>query len=510
MPKKYGVTRLVNNRIQCSSCGYSWEPNQEELNDITHKRWVSCLHCRAMNDLKPGQILEKHPNFKLVSTVDGKNPEDLRGDNYQTKKVQIMHDRCKHRFDIELGDLRSNNIVCPYCSSAQKVTPNNIPAKTQGKIVEVEDTAEQLEEGTRLPTNSESKQMGKVLRTGVRVVEMDSKKGSYKIQCIKCGTEEEINPSVLNKVKDRMSLMVCRRCKTQEPSLEALKRQYLGRVFNGQSIEKIYKDEDTGAVLCDLLCLQNKQNTKLSTYIALSKNKDSSNMTTMQMERDIIHVQKRVPLGDAINKRCHCKICGEAEVAKLPSLAAKLGVCKVSVTEKGIIPKINISGMKVNDFYNNINTGSVCDNCMSKDKCKARQFCANTINSYSYISAERDMEDSLLNDLFRVMDNFPSMLQFDKLTPDDIKMHVDKDLIVFKDEYVDMDGRVYKACMCRKHGNQLTLTDAEIAAFNHSQCMENNQYMRLFNLQSALYLTKYKDTDKTGETTSKGKKTARK
>lgn len=342
------------------------------------------------------------------------------------------------------------------------------------------------------PVSKDSKQIGKILKSGTRIVNIDEENDSYTIQCIKCGTEENRNLSLLKSRKDKLKLTLCSRCSTKQPSLAELKKEYLHKVFNGLVIEDIYIDEDTEAVMCDTVCLQGRQNTKLISYLNDVKDTSSSSSASYQTELESVHTTKGLPLGDVINKRCYCKVCGDNPVSKSKKLANRIGKCSVAdLAEKsGVWPAIHLHGMKESDFYESMKTGSICDRCAAKAKCEIRSVAIS--NSYEFIAAALDMEDNLLNDTLGILDSYPSMIQLEKLNPGDIKPIVEKDLIVFKDEYYDKVGRLYRACKCRKHGTELSLSDGEIAAFKHEQCIENNPYMRFFNIQSTIYLNKEK------------------
>ena len=494
MPIKFGSTEYNGKYLVCKRCGYRWEPNSDELTEIKLGHRVSCLHCRAMGNLKPGEVLPKNNQFILSSAVNTQNPGELRGDNYQNKLVDVIHTRCKRTFKIKLIDLRQGNIVCPYCSKSVKVQSNKVQTNSvqnkrtdNSRLVEIISEGQKLEEGTRLPTSQTDKKLGSVLKNGIRVMSIDTSNNTCILQCAKCGAEETRNYSVIKSSKNKEKLLVCSRCASKEGvSLEELKQEYLGKVFNGQSIDDIYYDEN-GYIMCNLVCLQNKRNTKLESYVAQISNKDSSGAKVSYMPPNELHTQIGVPLGDVINRRNYCPICGRQHITSVAKFKAKLQCPLVALyRHQGKKAELNISDMTVADFYSGVREKSLCDYCSMHDTCEAAG--KQVENTLQFISTTMDMEDSLLSDMLSLEEDYPSIFKFDAQSTKRLEIIPDKDLIVFKDAFVDRDGKLFKLCKCRKHGTELTLSDAEIASFKHEQCIDRNEYMRFFRIPGQIYL----------------------
>ena len=500
MPVKYGLTIYDNYRVKCKRCGYTWEPNKEEQTELKAGHRLSCLHCRAMNELKPGELVPKNTQYKIGSSVSAKNPDDLRGDNYQDKEIDVIHMRCKNSFKAKLIDIRQGNIKCPFCASAKRVDTNgnridNADRTSNiGKVpTEVVTKSDDLEDITRTPLAKDDKKLGKVLRNSVRIMSIDPDTDTYVIQCVKCGAEETRSLQVLKSTTPRDKLLYCSRCKEKEVDLADLRQEYIGKVFNGQIIEDIYAD-DNGYTVCDLACTRNSSNGTLDTYVTALNNKISSSSKISYKAVEDIHTQKRVPFGDVINKRNFCPICGDTSIKEIPKIRNKL-VCPLFQLYKhnGIKKDMEVADLKLKDFYSGLSK-SLCDFCPAKEKCpEAGKHIENTM---IFIATSIDMEDSLIADMIGIAEKFPTAFKFTESDSKHLNILPDKELIVFKDAFVDEDGKVYKLCKCRRHGTELTLNDSEIADFKHEQCMQNNPYMRFFNLPSQIYLLDKHNKDK--------------
>lgn len=106
MPKIYGKVSLYgNSKGLCKVCGYNWELSQSEYDELTlNKHKISCLYCRALAGLRVGEILPNNKHYMLASRIkDVNSPSQLRGNNYETLKVSIIHRRCNYKFEVSLG-----------------------------------------------------------------------------------------------------------------------------------------------------------------------------------------------------------------------------------------------------------------------------------------------------------------------------------------------------------------------------------------------------------------------
>lgn len=494
MPKIYGSVTFNKNsgKLICKQCGYQWVPNKEELTDIAAGRKVTCLFCRAMNDIRVGQIIPKNPYYKLGSYVQADNPDSLRGEEYQDKKVDVIHSRCKHSFKAKLIDIRQGNLECPYCKAAERkqITPeiSNIPKNTNDKkLVELIATQPKLKEntGNRLPSKPDEKKLGDIYYSKSRIMEMDPSKDVYTIQCIKCGAEETKSLSMLKKAATREKYLTCSVCKSKEADLIALRKSYIGKIYNGLRIEKIYLD-DTGAVLCDAVCTQNKRNMNIMEYTKAITSKDSLSGLSYAAANSL-HVQSGVPLGDIINRRISCQICGKQKLSESYRLKPYL-TCQnmATINKKSRVAKINLDTVTTSDFYKLVLKGSICDFCTAKRQCPFAG--KDPRNSLNVISSLVDMQDSLVTDMLQVNAEYPGMFEFKDSDVNNIGISPDKDLLIIKDTYVGRDGKLYKTCKCTKHGTELILSDSEIAEFTHSQCDRTNVYMRFFDIKRNVYL----------------------
>lgn len=495
MPKIYGLVAYDKNTRQlvCKQCGYQWQPNQEELYDVVSKRKITCLSCRAMNNIRVGQLIPKNPYYKLGSYVSETNPDSLRGEAYQTKEVDVVHGRCRRSFKAKLIDVRQGNLECPYCKAAEKrniTTEDEIPAiknSNDNKLIELIAMQPKLKENTsnRIPSKPDEKKLGDIYYSKSRIMDMDITKDTYTIQCIKCGAEETKSISMLKKASSREKCLICSVCKSKEADLVALRRSYIGKVYNGLKIEKIYLD-DTGAVLCDAVCTQNKRNMNIIEYTKTLSAKEGLSRLSYAASGNL-HIQSGVPLGDIINKRISCRVCGKQKLSESYRLKPYM-VCPniADVNRKGRIAQLNLDTTTTSDFYRLVLKGSLCDLCTAKKQCPFVN--KDPRNSLNVISAMADMQDSLVSDMLQINSDYPGMFEFKDSDVNNIGLSPDKDLLIIKDTYIGRDGKLYKTCKCTKHGTELIISDSEIANFNHSQCDRTNVYMRFFDVTRNVYL----------------------
>lgn len=545
MPKIYGDVKfnLKTGKLKCHECNYIWEPSQVELNEIKLKHRITCICCRAMNELVPGQVIPRNRRYTLVESISSRvsSADDIRGNAYRDVRVKVTDSRCQRSFDIKLIQLRQGDIECPYCLKAKKIQyrPDISVNRAMGglsrvrgetPLTEIEEKVDKPEKTRYVATNDTHVDIGKVLKSGGRVMEVSKELNTYTLQCTWCGTEVTLNLSRMAKDSKKLRFTVCERCRKYKPTVEELRRQYVGKVYNGLVIDDVYVstyvDEDTDEdadnaiaedsqvdstddveqqvhdlneiIVCDVSCLQNKKNVSLKNYLITLKESASAksknqHMSVSSAPRDVIHTQKGVLLGDVINYRCSCKVCSSISISNSHRLRDRMSTCVMRdtlVRTYERVPVIKLDDLTVGDFYSRLKTGSICDNCSMKSQCKMAGKLPQ--NSYGFISSAQDMEDGLTSQMVDIMTDYPAMLSFRDIKPGDIKPLPNKDLIIFRDLFFDRNGNLVKACKCMKHGTELSITDAEIEAFDHKQCMEPNVYMRFYNLPKSVYLNRPK------------------
>lgn len=492
MPKIYGSVIHNHGILKCKKCGFEWRANEQELNDIANGRKVTCIFCRAMNEIRVGQILPKNVDYKLGSYVQCKDPSELRGDNYQDKKVSVIHNRCKHSFEVKLIDIRQGSIECPFCKNAKKQRISEDTSTRSGSdkgLTELIVDTPKIDVNTsnRLPAKIDEKKLGDVYYSKTRLMDIDQKAGTYTTQCIKCGAEEVKDLHMLKKRgADKEKLMLCSICGSSNSiSIPKLKHDYIGKIYNGMRIEDVYQNED-GITVCDLVCMQNKRSMNLNEYINALTSKDRLTNLSYQAS-DKLHVQLGVPLGDVINKRVSCLICGKQKLAEAYRFKPYLTCPNFSIINKNSRKtRLNLEGITVGDFYNKVNKQSLCGYCTARDICEFADKDPRV--SLSVISSMIDIQDSMVSDMLKVNAEYPGMFEFKGEDASNIGIKPEKDLLIIKDAYIGRDGKLYKTCKCTKHETEMILSDSEIANFEHSQCNRNNVYMRFFDIKRIIYL----------------------
>lgn len=485
MPKIYGKIQLKGNILVCKACGRSWKANETEIQEIQAGHKISCLYCRAMNEIRVGQVIPRNHNYMLCSTVNVKDIDDLRGDNYQQQKVKVIHDRCRRTFDINLMDLRTGDIECKYCKQAEKKVIDNknlgTSIKQNNTINKLRETiikAESLIDGGSIDKLDFRKSLasikGKEIQ-GVKLIDIDIEKNTYITQCIKCGLaqERDLNELKKNKVKG----LRCNRCEGEAVNLIDLRKRYIGNVYNGLRVERIYLNEK-GATVCDVICIQGKKGINLRSYVSLVYNKGNNLSGMAYKELDDLHIQTGLALGDVINKRVYCPICGETRIKDIPKYNTYL-VCNNSdeYKKRGIDVRINFETLTLNKFYTN-KDNSLCDYCNIKEKCKHK---SDIRNKFRVISSLLDIQDNLVYSLLDIQAKYPRILDISK-TSSNIDIRPEKELIILGNSYIGRDNKVYRNCKCMRHGKELILNDEEIDNFSHQEC--NNTYMRFFNIEN--------------------------
>ena len=479
MPKIYGRVTLNGNILTCKDCGRSWKPNEDELNEIKLGHKVSCLYCRAMNELRVGQVIPRNHRYRLCSTVDIKDIDELRGDNYQQKKVKVIHDRCRRTFEVSLIDLRTGDIECEYCKKAERNEIKELEAQDKRKdttkltetVIKADDVCSN---SIKLDLRKSLKDMvGKVFNSSVKLVSLDLDKHTYTTQCIKCGMEQERDLNELKKNKAKG--LVCDKCIKEDVNLADLKRRYLGNVYNGLRVEKIYLN-NYGATVCDVICIQGKKNINLREYINLIYNKGQGLTNISYKELDNLHIQTGLALGDVINKRIYCPICGDEKLLNIPKYRQYLVCNNIDEYRKlGIDVKLGINSLNAKEFYKNPNR-SLCYYCNIREKCKHE---SDARNSFSVISSLIDIQDNLVYSLLNIQSEYPRILNISK-KGSNIDIIPEKEIIVLNACYTGRDNKIYRNCKCMKHGTELILNDDEIHNFEHEQC--GNPYMRFFDI----------------------------
>ena len=495
MPKKYGDVKLSPDKktLTCRTCGYSWKPDANELNEIQLGHMVSCLNCRAMNGLKAGERVGNNRDFiishEIGYIINGNEADRLRGNNYLDEEIDVVHLKCRKASKIKLDKLKRNEIECVHCKNAIRVkSSSEIPSKIIGdKQYIVEKSNPNISIGTESYAATKIN-VGNILENNIRVMDIDRKNELITLQCSRCGLEFTKSINILKTEASRSKYLVCESCKkstyTDSELIYKLRQRYLGKVYNGLEIEEIYMNKESGAVKCDVACINGMTHTSLKAYISSLTEKTSSSGKTMYLPNNITHAIKNIPLGDVINKRAFCEECGKKKVLDNVAIKNKLQTCPNFSMFRGKGPKIDIEGLTMEQFYKDARHGSLCEYCNMKDKCSLAGVDPRV--SLSIFVNELDYNNEILNDILKLTAMYPSLFRFK--TEDAEAIKIVGDLIVVKDAYISRNGDIYKVCICKTHGKELILNQSEIANFNHKECIEDSPYMRIYNMPATMYL----------------------
>ncbi len=292
--------------------------------------------------------------------------------------------------------------------------------------------------------------VGSVYNNTLKIADLNKKQGTFIVQCLKCGTEVEMDLEYIRKYNT--DILKCSLC-DKETSLFDLNQKYLGKIYNGLKIVSIYSN-GKGHTLCDVVCVHSTTRLDLEDY--------------MTKDRDKIHIKERLALGDVINKRVYCYVCGDTKVTDtIPIKCHNLNRYK----HMGIQVILDTDSITHKDLY----TGtSLCEYCSLNGNCR---FESDPRNNFKTISSILDIQYSLIDTCL----NYTSIPDTKKDNTE-IGIKLDQGLIILETAYIGRDSRVYKHCRCIHHNADSVLNDEEISSFNHTQC--NEPYLGLLGISN--------------------------
>lgn len=496
MPKIYGKVQYKLGNLACTNCGFEWKPTEDELDDIRNKRKVTCLFCRAMNELHAGEYIPNTTDYVLGGPARFTHANELRGDGYQDKLANVIHLRCKRGFDAKLIDIRQGNVECPHCRRSKPSVSHLIPevraaAVVGSRMAEVVD--EPVTSDTPSPKTTKAVELKQFLSdNNLKLLEYDKSLASCTIQCLSCGAEMTKSIKVLSGNSGRFEGAICATCSKEQVDITKLKLRYLGKIYNGLRIEKIYtSEENPGETLCDVVCQQNKPAMSLQGYIGKINNPSTYNTKLSYVEVNSVHIKTGIPLGNVINNREWCTICGKEQVESASRYRGLMSSCpnieNVRISTRKDC-KLIFKGITVGELLSKVKKGSLCDMCTAESFCKHARKDPRV--SLGTIVSLMDMQDNILNEMLQLSTEHKGMFEFKQTDGSNVQLKPESGLMVIKDIYVGRDNNTYKACKCSRHGTELVLSDSEIASFDHTLCTKKNIYMQFFDIKRGVYLQK--------------------
>lgn len=486
MPKIYGKVSLYGRgRGVCKVCGYNWELSQSEYDELAlNKHKISCLYCRAMAGLRVGEILPNNKHYMLASRIkDVNSPSQLRGNNYETLKVSIIHRRCNYKFEVSLGAMRRGDVRCSKCFGDNKQKElKTQPSNSSIKLIQHPKHSIKQASTNRLPLNNSENsisKIGDIYYNQMRVMEVNEADGTIVIQCIICGCEETKSISLLKKPgANREKITKCSICSKKQRTASELSKEYVGKVYNGLRVESVYTDPLTNATLCDTICTHNQSSSNFTQYITRLRSKDSLNEITYK-EAEELHIQRGIPIGDVINHRTYCEACSKLSISEIYRMKPFL-----TCPNRQIGSTINTDNISLKDFYKGLSDKTLCSNCSCKSTCRARNIDPRT--HYKFIASTLDIQDSLINDMLSIQSDYPNMFNFkdSEASGVDIK----GELYIIRPAYIGRNGKMYYNCKCSIHNTELVLTDDEISSFNHNMCIHREEFMKFFDIHRQIYI----------------------
>ena len=296
--------------------------------------------------------------------------------------------------------------------------------------------------------------VGSVYNNTLKITDLNKKQGTFTVQCLKCGTEVEMDLEQIR--KHSTESLKCSLC-DKETSLFDLNQKYLGKIYNGLKITNIYINEK-GHTLCDVVCIHSLNALDIDEY---------NNAIT---NRDKLHIKERMALGDVINKRVYCYVCGDTKVTDtIPIKCHNLN----RYNHMGIQVILNTESITHKDLY----TGtSLCEYCSLNGNCR---FESDPRNKFKTIASILDMQYSLTDSL---LDTYLKYKNTVNTKTNSIEVDIRQGLMILGTAYIGRDNRVYRHCRCTQHQADLVLNDEEINNFNHTQC--NEPYTGLLDISN--------------------------
>ena len=296
--------------------------------------------------------------------------------------------------------------------------------------------------------------VGSVYNNTLKIADLNKKQGTFIVQCLKCGTEFEMDLEQIR--KHSTESLKCSLC-DKGTSLFDLNQKYLGKIYNGLKIINIYINEK-GHTLCDVVCIHS--------FNALGIDEYNNAITN----RDKLHIKERMTLGDVINKRSYCYVCGDTKVTNTIHLKCH-NINKYK--HMGIQVILDTDSITHKDLY----TGSsLCEYCSLKGNCR---FEDDPRNKFKTIASILDMQYSLTDSL---LDTYLKYENIINTKTNSTEIDIKQDLMILGTAYIGRDNRVYRHCRCIQHQVDLVLNDEEINNFNHTQC--NEPYLGLLGISN--------------------------
>lgn len=481
MPKIFGDTRLDGETAVCSKCRYRWKASTEQLMAFRANKLVPCPICRVTKEHNPEEPFGDNQDFVIDSKIIHYVYKQ-HGVKLQEIDVPIRHNTCKNIFTIKSKYLEQfiENPRCPICNRQHRVTAQSESTKPSKPVVNTNNNlntprdkstdTKDLEDKAKKYKEFMDELVGKQ-DNNVTIISTDKANASITVQCINCGLE--CNISVADYIARRKNANLCPECSIKKVSLAVLNQKYLGKIYNGLRINNIYQEEKT--TKCDVIC----------------------------MDDTIRHRFTGYRLGDVINHRVVCKECcsgSNNDASNNKKLTMLLnGGCinfksKLPPSSVRHEPSFNrFSGITLRDFYLKYtsDSASICDICTKRDGCKDKYNKEET--KFSYMRTTSDKLDDIRSMKLDIQTHCPAIYSIGMFEGASIcDTDMEKGLLIFRDAYRGRDGLIYKFCKCTQHGIEMILSEKEIAAFNHSQCLQGkkSEYQRFLDISNEYLLVK--------------------
>lgn len=336
--------------------------------------------------------------------------------------------------------------------------------------------------------NSLQNNLGKSMTGGARLISINAETDEMRYQCLRCGSEYtgQISKIIAAEGPERSEMLACSKCKklldATGGSISDLTSHYIGKIYNGLIIRKIYLQN--GEALCDVECLRSRKVEKFVNDNGVDRSVETPG-----------HEYKGINLGSIINRQCVCEKCGNENLLKNSSFVSSIP-CKFrnKLTQFGYNSYSGYGyGTKKEDFIltrKELYTSDkyLCDVCPYLKECpEAHSFKTST----KYLSSKRDSDASIDRSMTDVAIDFPSIYsnatsEMRKL----VSIDFERGLIKFREAYVGNDGQLYSFCKCHEHNTLMILSQSEINEFCHKQCTEEyNKYMNFYDIDLKYLLT---------------------
>lgn len=471
MKKVYGNVGIRNNILNCSICGMTWIPDNDDIDNLVNNRSIDCPFCKLTNNHPIDKPIDKNGTMFF----DSKSIRNIKKSylNSNAQSVVYFNTSCGHK-----GMLRSSEIPdimknprCLVCEKKTKMgqpktTSNSyeIPTKpTEYKPTGIMDKADtDIFKGKKRmsPEQKLEALKGKIFNKSSVILGYDKDKGLFNIACIHCGARKSISPLAIK--SGDTSAIVCDICNNNEFILDELINKHIGTIHNGFLITKIFEGEN-GITLCDVECIHTK--------------------TVNFNNTDEVHRYSGIHLYDLLYGNLFCEKCA-ASPAKASAIIddlIKYNGCK-SFRNKFLgngynsskkLPELDLKTLMTSDIC-------ICDYCYNKGSNQCRMLMESSSKSiidsdnrrknFSRCKSEVAAEyPNIYNPRADLGKNLTGKNASKKNPVTTCESRHREKLLVFRDAFEGRDGKLYKFCKCAEHKTELILNESEIEQFDCSK-----------------------------------------